>query len=148
VYVFAGFALIVLGLPIASLPFYRGGLANWMSWISMAMPVWLGMVSAPGCLVAAILVVRQKQIRSSWFRVSLWVSLIAASSGTAGGSLMALFIPFGLVGLIGSVVLLYAADGVGRRSEPEVRRWSLQIMCTVVAIFSVTLWALHSRPRE
>lgn len=145
-YLFAGLALIVLGLPLASLPFYWGGFARWVSWILMALPVWLGIASAPGCLMAVVLVVRDKQVRSSWIRLSLWGGLIAASAGTAGGSLMALFIPFGLVGMIGSVVLLYAADQVGRRPAPDVRRWSAQIVGTIVAVFAVTLWALQAKP--
>jgi hypothetical protein len=146
VYVCAGLVLLVLGLPLAALPFNWEGFARWVPWCLMALPVWLGIASAPGCLLALTLVIRQKPANVKWVRFSLWGGLIAATAGTAGGALMALFIPFGLVGMIGSIVLLFATDEVRGRPQSLVRRWWATISATVVVVFVVTLWALQAKP--
>lgn len=146
VYVLAGLALFVFGLPLASLPFHWEGFARWAPWFLMALPVWLGMASAPGCLFALTRVIRKQPGSARWIRLSLWGALSAATAGIAGGSLMALFIPFGLVGMIGSIVLLFAIDEVRRRSPPFVRRWWAKVSATAVGVFVVTLWALHAGP--
>lgn len=148
VYVLAGLALLVFGLPLASLPFHWEGFARWLPWLLMALPVWLGIVSAPGCVMAVFLVLRGGPVATKWVRFSLWGELIAATAGTAGGSLMALFIPFGLVGMIGSVALLFAVDQMRERPRTFARRWWASVLGTVVAVFVVTLWALQAKPQD
>jgi hypothetical protein len=147
VYIMAGIGLIVLGLPLAALPFHWEGLARWVPWILIALPVWLGIASVPGCFTALVLVGGKKLERPGWIRLSLWGVILASTAGIAGGSLMALFIPLGLIVMIGSVVLLYIFEDVRGRERPFMLRWLAKIVGIVVAVFAITLWALQAGPQ-
>jgi hypothetical protein len=147
VYILAGIGLIVLGLPLAALPFQWEGLARWMSWTLVALPVWLGIASVPGCFTALVLVSGTKLGRPGWVRLSLWGAILASTAGIAGGSMMAPFIPLGLIVMIGSVVLLYVFEDVRGRERTFMLRWLAKIVGIVVAVFGITLWALHAAPQ-
>lgn len=61
---------------------------------------------------------------------------------------MPLFIPLGLIGVVGSIALLYVFEGVRGRERALVLKWSVKVISIVVVLFAVALWALQARPQD
>jgi hypothetical protein len=145
VYICSGFALLLLGLPLAALPLEWERFSQWTPVVLLALPVWIGILSAPGCVTAVQRALGGRP-GNRWVRWSLWGGMSASAAGLAGGSLLAILIPFALAGVVGSILLLLVLDDIHGRPRALVRRWWLRTLGTSAAAFLVTLWALHARP--
>jgi hypothetical protein len=143
-YVLSGVTLCLLGLPLAGLPFNWEGLARWIPWMLLALPVWAGMFSVPGCGSALL---RSNGASNSfqlarWERASLWTGLAAASAGVAGGTMTILFSPPALVCAIGNMRMLWQADREKLQQPKDRLLWWSRVAVLVVATMAVTLWGL------
>ncbi len=109
--------LIVAALPLLGLVFYWEGLARWLSWLQLALPAWIGLMSIPGCVTAWRLSWARAQERPPWIAASLLGAVGSSASALASGWLLPqITIPAALSLAIGCGV--YWA-GLGPRAQGQ-----------------------------
>ncbi len=107
---------LLIGIPLAGLPFSGDPRGFWAPYTLIALPFWVGIAAVPGyvaTLVADTRWFRASALRRWWARASLLVGLLCGVAGIAGGLVMVLFLVPGLATAIGSAVLWYRFERAG-----------------------------------
>ena len=108
---------ILIGFPLASLPFSGDPRGFWAPYTLLALPFCLGITAARGYLAVLMADTRRLYLtafRRLWARASLLVGLLCALAGIAGGLSMVLFLAPALWAAIGCILLWVRFERAGR----------------------------------
>jgi len=108
---------MLIGMPLAGMPFAGDPRGFWAPYTLIALPFYLGLLAAPGYIAALLVDPRQLYLsagRRLWVRASLILGLVCGVAGTIGGTMMVLFIPPALASAVGCGLLLRRFERTGR----------------------------------
>jgi hypothetical protein len=121
-------ATVILAGPIAEVPWQNpGGPTLWQ--LSIALPVYVGLLCAPGFVYAAFVRPRAAELslsRQWWIRISLVFASLAALGGVVGGMGMIFLAPPSLISMFSSLYLLWEFERGRIRSLEQFRTRSLK----------------------
>lgn len=142
----APIAGLIVGLPLATLPFYGDSRGFWAPYTLGAAPFYVALLAAPGYAAAVFgdrEALRAVRTRRWWVRLSLGSGLACALAAVIVGlPLWPLFLPPGLVSAANCVILFVEFERGGvARGEPFP--WSRGLVLGTLSVVGVLLlgWA-------